>query len=92
MWVEVERMPQQLYLQFEELEGRNGFDSRAWGVCCDYDSRVIPPCPYSQSGGGGSSNGWGGELHGFAYEPRLGTLVTGLLDQLTTIPFQHFSG
>jgi hypothetical protein len=26
MWVEVERMPQQLYLQFEELEGRNGFD------------------------------------------------------------------
>jgi hypothetical protein len=105
-WVEVERMPQQLYLQFEELEGGNGFDCVGHGefvvimirgssdkaLLLDVFRKIwqwIPPCPYSQGGGG---DGRGGELHGFAYEPRLATPITGLLDQLTTIPFQPFSG
>ncbi|KAG6642377.1 hypothetical protein I3843_09G133600 [Carya illinoinensis] len=108
-WVEVERMPQQLYIQFAELEGGNGFDCVGHGDfivimirgsdkallldVCEKRWLWIPPCPYSQEGGGGSSsnNGRNGELHGFAYEPRLATPVTGLLDQLT-LPFQTYNG
>lgn len=50
----------------------------------------IPPCPYVAGHGCGGDRGGGGgvELNGFAYEPRLATPVTGLLDQLTSLkPF-----
>ncbi|KAH8521240.1 hypothetical protein H0E87_002340 [Populus deltoides] len=101
-WVEIERMPQQLYQQFEELEAGHGFDCvghgefiaiiiRGSGKALLFDIlrkawQWIPPCPYMNHGGGGDD-----ELHGFAYEPTVTTPVTGLLDQLT-IPFQSFSG
>ena len=108
-WVEVERMPQQLYVQFAELECGNGFDCVGHGEfivimirgsdkallfdICRKMWQWIPPCPYSSQGAGigGSSNGRDSELHGFAYEPRLATPVTGLLDHLT-LPFQPFNG
>nr|GEV07168.1 protein unusual floral organs [Tanacetum cinerariifolium] len=96
-WVEVERMPQQLYAQFAELENGRGFTCVGNGeyvvvmimgtaaekaLLFDFGRKRwvwIPPCPYV---------GVGGELNGFAYEPRLATPVTALLDQLTTInPF-----
>ncbi|KAJ4702697.1 protein UNUSUAL FLORAL ORGANS [Melia azedarach] len=52
----------------------------------------IPPCPYINGGGNyRTEEEEDGELHGFAYEPRLATPVTGLLDQLT-LPFQAFTG
>ncbi|CAK9181371.1 unnamed protein product [Ilex paraguariensis] len=103
-WVEIERMPHQLYFQFAEVEGGHGFDCIGHGEfiivmirrlgkallfdCCRKRWLWIPPCPYVHGSGG---NGEGGELHGFAYEPRLATPVTGLLDQLT-LPFQSFHG
>ncbi|KAH7569698.1 hypothetical protein ACOSP7_013340 [Xanthoceras sorbifolium] len=107
-WVEIERMPQQLYLQFTELEAGNGFESFGHGEfivimirgsdkallfdICMKRWQWIPPCPYVVHGcGGGGGYGGDGELHGFAYEPRLATPVTGLLDQLT-LPFQSFIG
>ncbi|KAI3781490.1 hypothetical protein L2E82_11506 [Cichorium intybus] len=99
-WVEIERMPQQLYAQFAELEGGRGFTCVGNGefvvvtimgtaaekaLLFDFARKRwvwIPPCPYVGGGGGGV------ELNGFAYEPRLATPVTGLLDQLTTLnPF-----
>ncbi|KAK9267647.1 hypothetical protein L1049_010078 [Liquidambar formosana] len=109
-WLEMERMPQQLYVEFAEEEGGRGFD------CIGHEEFVaimirgsnkallfdfygkrwhwIPPCPFINHGGGGSgsstSTGEDGELHGFAYEPRLATPVTGLLDHLT-LPFQSFN-
>ena len=95
-WAEVERMPQQLYAQFAEAEAGNGFCCVGHGefvlvlvrgadraLLFDMATKVwqwVPPCPYS--GGGGI-----GELHGFAYEPRLATPVTGLLDHLTQLSF-----
>ncbi|GLT52385.1 hypothetical protein SLA2020_257320 [Shorea laevis] len=105
-WVEIERMPLQLYLQFAEVEGENGFECVGHGEfivimirqsdrallfdICRKRWQWIPPCPYIH-GGFGVGGGEGGELHGFAYEPRLATPVVGLLDQLT-LPFQSFSG
>ncbi|PON42264.1 F-box domain containing protein [Parasponia andersonii] len=102
-WVELERMPQQLYVQFAELENGNGFHCVGNGefiaimipgteqkaVLFDMSRKRwhwIPPCPYVNGGVGRG----GGELHGFAYEPRLATPVTGLLDQLT-LPFQSYN-
>lgn len=98
-WVETERMPQQLYAQFAELENGNGFECVGHGefivimirrtdkaLLFDIGRKRwqwIPPCPYTAS-----SNC---ELHGFAYEPRLATPVTALLDQLA-LPFQGFHG
>ena len=99
-WVEMERMPQQLYVQFSELENGNGFhcigniefivimipENNQKAVLFDMSRKRwqwIPPCPYVNGGGGG-------ELHGFAYEPRLATPVTSLLDQLT-LPFQSYN-
>lgn len=95
-WFEMERMPQQLYIQFAEVENGNGFYCVGHGefvviivvgtekaLLFDMETKRwqwIPPCPYV--------NGGGGELHGFAYEPRLATPVTGLLDQLT-LPFHQ---
>ena len=98
MWVESERMPQQLYVQFAELEDGNGFECVGHGEfivimirgtdkallfdICRKRWQWIPPCPYIAHDGF--------ELHGFAYEPRLATPVTGLLDQLA-LPFQSFN-
>lgn len=97
MWVETERMPQQLYLQFAELEDGKGFECVGHGEfivivirgtdkallfdICRKRWQWIPPCPYTASAA----------LHGFAYQPRLATPVTALLDQLA-LPFQSFNG
>ncbi|KAK4752356.1 hypothetical protein SAY87_021154 [Trapa incisa] len=110
-WVEIERMPQQLYVQFEEMEGGLGFDCVGHGEFVlitirgtGLDNRGlvfdmwrkrwqwIPPCPYAAaSGAGREAGGEGGvELQGFAYEPRLATPVTAILDQLA-LPFQQFN-
>ncbi|KAL9684431.1 hypothetical protein QQ045_021869 [Rhodiola kirilowii] len=94
-WVEIERMPLQLYAQFEEMEGGRGFDCVGHGEFIVIMIRGsnksllfdlfwkrwtwIPPCPFVH-----------GELHGFAYEPKLVTPVTGLLDQLT-LHYQSFN-
>ncbi|KAL3654575.1 hypothetical protein CASFOL_001560 [Castilleja foliolosa] len=99
MWVEIERMPGQLYNQFAEMEGGRGFGCVARG---EYVVMVI-------KGVGGKAlmfdfgrkrwvwvppcpfmNGED-ELHGFGYEPRLAVPITGILEQLT-LPFNSFSG
>ncbi|KAJ6389276.1 hypothetical protein OIU77_027588 [Salix suchowensis] len=101
-WIEIERMPQQLYLQFAELEVGHGFDCVGHGefiaiiirgsikvLLFDILRKIwqwIPPCSCIDGFGGDDD-----ELHGFAYEPTVTTPVTGLLDQLT-IPFQSFTG
>ncbi|GAA0157829.1 hypothetical protein LIER_15010 [Lithospermum erythrorhizon] len=102
-WVEIERMPQQLYVQFEEIENGNGFE------CVGHGEFVM-----ILIGGRNSDNnkalmmfdfgkkrwlwvppcpyvcpGMNVQLHGFAYQPRLTTPVITLLDQLT-LPFQPF--
>ncbi|KAI3455788.1 hypothetical protein Pfo_012451 [Paulownia fortunei] len=98
MWVEIERMPQQLYNQFAEIEGGHGFNCVAHGKfvvilikgsdkALLFDFLVkrwvwIPPCPYINSGCGGREDGFD-ELHGFAYEPRPVIPITALLEQLT---------
>ncbi|KAM7270592.1 hypothetical protein ACFE04_029806 [Oxalis oulophora] len=107
-WVEIERMPQQLYAQLVEVENGLGFDCVGHGEfivimvrgssdkallfdVCRKRWQWIPPCPYIDHGcAGGRFNTGEGELHGFAYEPRLATPVIGLLDQLT-LPFQSFN-
>ncbi|KAI3669100.1 hypothetical protein L6452_40323 [Arctium lappa] len=106
-WVEIERMPQQLYAQFAEVEGGRGFTCVGNGefvvvmitgtaapekaLLFDFGRKRwvwIPPCPYVAGHGCGGDVGGGVELNGFAYEPRLATPVTGLLDQLTSLnPF-----
>uniref|UniRef100_A0A2C9UR34 F-box domain-containing protein n=1 Tax=Manihot esculenta TaxID=3983 RepID=A0A2C9UR34_MANES len=104
-WVEIERMPQQLYIQFSELEAGRGFNCVGHGEfiaimirgsdksllfdICRKRWQWIPPCPYVY-GGGVSIGDDSGELHGFAYQPRLAVPVTALLDQLT-LPFQSFN-
>ncbi|KAL3523148.1 hypothetical protein ACH5RR_015982 [Cinchona calisaya] len=106
MWVEIERMPQQLYLQFSDVENGQGFNCVGHGEFililirgsdkalmfdfCRKRWMWIPPCPYILGHSCGSYAD-GGELHGFGYEPRLATPVTALLDQLT-LPFQTFNG
>ncbi|KAK3032129.1 hypothetical protein RJ639_035939 [Escallonia herrerae] len=111
-WAETERMPQQLYLQFAEVEGGRGFDCVGHGeyifiLVRGSDKALLfdfyrkrwawaPPCPYVRGNCGGNieaqgGGGGGDELHGFAYEPRLATPVTGLLEQLT-LQFQSFNG
>ncbi|KAJ4822365.1 hypothetical protein Tsubulata_014292 [Turnera subulata] len=103
-WVEIERMPQQLYLQFADLETGRGFDCVGHGefivimirgsdksLLFDMSRKRwhwIPPCPYYNIHAPGGDQE--GELHGFAYQPRLATPVTGLLDQLA-LPFQPFN-
>ncbi|KDP32556.1 hypothetical protein JCGZ_14864 [Jatropha curcas] len=106
-WVEIERMPQQLYIQFAELEAGRGFHCVGHGEfiaimikgsdksllfdICRKRWQWIPPCPYVHGGLNSNSGDGDGELHGFAYEPRLAVPVTALLDQLT-LPFQTFNG
>ncbi|KAL3827726.1 hypothetical protein ACJIZ3_016528 [Penstemon smallii] len=99
MWVEIERMPQQLYLQFAEIEGGRGFNCVAHGdfvvilirdkalLLFDFSTKRwlwIPPCPP------GEGDDDDHELHGFAYEPRLAVPITALLQQLT-LPFHSFT-
>lgn len=99
LWVEIERMPQQLYNQFAEIEWGRGFNSVAHGdyvvilikgsdraLLFDFSGKRwswISPCPYTTGAGGE-------ELHGFAYEPRLAVPITALLEQLT-LPFNSFA-
>ncbi|CAH9087305.1 unnamed protein product [Cuscuta epithymum] len=106
-WAEIERMPQQLYVQFTGMENGKGFNCVGHGnfvvitiknsdkaMLYEFKSKKwvwVPHCPFvhqvsSSRGGGGAGGGGGVELHGFAYEPRLATPVTALLDQLT-LPF-----
>ncbi|CAN4083689.1 unnamed protein product [Withania somnifera] len=88
MWVEIERMPQQLYVQFSELENGQGFNCVGHGeyvvimIKNDSDKALLFDfCkkrwlwipPY-----------------GFGYDPRLAAPISALLDQLT-IPFQSFN-
>ncbi|KAE8688026.1 Protein UNUSUAL FLORAL ORGANS [Hibiscus syriacus] len=92
-WVEIERMPLQLYMQFAQLEGGNGFDSVGHGEfimiiirgtdkgllfdICRKRWQWIPACPYL---GRDDNNGEEDvELRGLAYEPRLATPVISLL-------------
>ncbi|KAK8369844.1 hypothetical protein V6Z12_A01G137900 [Gossypium hirsutum] len=97
-WVEIERMPLQLYMQFAEVEGGNGFDPVGHGEfivimirgsdkgllfdICRKRWRWIPACPYLGSSGC-ANNGEGAELRGLAYEPRLATPVISLLSCFT---------
>jgi len=98
-WVEIERMPQQLYAQFGEVEVGRGFHCVGHGefivimikgvnkgLMFDIERKRwvwMPCCPNDQ--------GEEGTLHAFAYEPRLATPVITLVDQLA-LPFQSFSG
>ncbi|KAF9587637.1 hypothetical protein IFM89_004469 [Coptis chinensis] len=93
-WDEVDKMPQQLYEEFEAVENNNGFDCVGHGdfititilgsdkvLLFDFRQKVwewVPQCPYVPPYGSG-----GGELHGFAYEPRLTTPV---MNQLAILP------
>nr|KJB14716.1 hypothetical protein B456_002G139700 [Gossypium raimondii] len=97
-WVEIERMPLQLYMQFAEVEGGNGFDPVGHGEfivimirgsdkgllfdICRKRWRWIPACPYLGSSGC-ANNGEDAELRGLAYEPRLATPVISLLSCFT---------
>ncbi|OVA15701.1 F-box domain [Macleaya cordata] len=102
-WVEVERMPQQLYEQFSEAEGGKGFDCVGNGdfititilgsdkmLLYDFYQKGwqwIPRCPFIHRGGGGGGGGDGDGLHGFAYEPQLVTPIMGLLNH-SSLPYQ----
>ncbi|PRQ42321.1 putative F-box domain, galactose oxidase/kelch, beta-propeller, galactose oxidase, beta-propeller [Rosa chinensis] len=98
-WVEIERMPQLLYDRFgAEMEScGNGFhcvghgefivfmipgSSRHLGVLFNMNTKLwkcMPPCPFV---------GMGDLSRGFAYEPRLATPVTSLLNyQFPAAPF-----
>lgn len=99
-WVEVERMPQQLYGQFSQVEGGKGFDCvghgdfititiQGSGNVLLYDFyrkgwQWIPRCPFIPYGD--EEGGGGGGLHCFAYEPLLTTPAIELLDQ-PSLPF-----
>jgi hypothetical protein len=101
-WIEIERMPQQLYLQFAELGGGHGFDCVGHGefiaiiirgsikvLLFDILRKMwqwIPPCSCIDGVGDDDD-----ELHGFAYEPTVTTPVTGLLDQITIPIFESFT-
>lgn len=97
-WVEMERMPQQLYLQFDEVEAGKGFECMGNGeyvmivirggtsLMLDMGRKRwewVTPCPYIDHAQD--------ELHGFAYNPRLATPVTAILDHLNALHFQSFS-
>ncbi|KAH6764804.1 F-box family protein [Perilla frutescens var. hirtella] len=105
LWVEIERMPQQLYNQFVEIEWGRGFNSVAHGdflvliikasdkaLLFDFCRKRwswISPCPYVNNNNG-DDDGDDEELHGFAYDPRLAIPITALLEQLT-LPFNSFT-
>lgn len=99
-WVEIERMPQQLYNEFAEVEGGRGF------TCIGHGEVVVmvitggagalmfnftrkrwawmPACPYVDRNMGDS------ELVGVGYEGRVAVPITALLEQLT-LPFNSFT-
>ncbi|XP_057812025.1 protein UNUSUAL FLORAL ORGANS [Salvia miltiorrhiza] len=97
LWVEIERMPQQLYNHFADIEWGRGFNCVAHGdfvvilikasdraLLFDFSGKRwswISPCPYTNTGD---------ELHGFAYHPTLAVPITALLEQLT-LPFNSFA-
>ncbi|RAL40088.1 hypothetical protein DM860_008228 [Cuscuta australis] len=99
-WAETEKMPQDLYIQFAEMEGGKGFHcvdhgdfvvitakNSAAAVMFDLHAKKwawVPPCPFVRQDL--PPCGGCGELRGFAYEPRLATPVTALLAHLT-LPF-----
>ncbi|KAH0453572.1 hypothetical protein IEQ34_017896 [Dendrobium chrysotoxum] len=94
-WTETERMPPEIYRQFSEAEGGRGFECVGHGdilaitikgstdiILFDFitkEWRWAPPCPFT--------SGSGGELRGFAYEPRLATPAVGLIDS-SSLSFQ----
>ncbi|XP_073129650.1 protein UNUSUAL FLORAL ORGANS-like [Henckelia pumila] len=102
MWVEIERMPQQLYVEFAEIEGGRGFD------CIAHGEFVVIMIKGSSSSHhkallyefGRKRWMWmppcpynihhGDELLGFAYEPKVSVPIAALLQQLT-LPFQSFT-
>ncbi|XVE94305.1 hypothetical protein REPUB_Repub01dG0269700 [Reevesia pubescens] len=105
-WVEIERMPLLLYIQFAEVEVGNGFDCVGHGefivimIRGSYKALLfdiykkrwqwLPPCPYLRSGCV-DNDGEDAELHGLAYQPRIATPVISLLEQLA-LPFPSFNG
>nr|BBC44064.1 unusual floral organs protein [Lilium formosanum x Lilium longiflorum] len=100
-WAEVERMPPEVYVQFEEAEGGGGFECVGSGeliaittkqsrdvLLFDFYSKAwrwAPQCPFLHRVGGD------GVLRGFGYEPRLATPALGLLDS-SSLAFQSFGG
>ncbi|XP_057540818.1 protein UNUSUAL FLORAL ORGANS [Amaranthus tricolor] len=89
-WVEIERMPQELYAQFEEVEGERGFDCIGSGefivimikginkgLLFDFDKKIWVWMPLICC-----DNNGGNDLHGFGYEPKLVTPVIDLVHQL----------
>ncbi|CAI0546323.1 unnamed protein product [Linum tenue] len=106
-WVEIERMPQQLYAQFAEVEGGRGFDcvghgefvvivirrSGNRGLLFDMWRKVWHWIPMCPyvAADGGGDDDDEAQLRGLPYEPRLATPVTGLLDQLTLPAFHSFN-
>ncbi|GER33148.1 F-box family protein [Striga asiatica] len=98
-WAEIERMPQQLYGQFAEMEGGRGFGCVAGGdfvlvmvkgskaaIMFDFGDKSwtwVPPCLFVNSEDDA-------ELNGFAYGPRIAVPITGLLHQLT-MPFNTYA-
>ncbi|CAN4083682.1 unnamed protein product [Withania somnifera] len=88
MWVEIERMPQQLYVQFSELENGQGFNCVGHGeyvvimIKNDSDKALLFDfCKKRWL--------WIPPCP-FGYDPRLAAPISALLDQLT-IPFQSFN-
>ncbi|XP_074310145.1 protein UNUSUAL FLORAL ORGANS [Silene latifolia] len=92
-WVEVERMPQQLYAQFEEVEGGRGFDCVGngefiiimikginKGLLFDFEKKRWIWMPnYSANNDVSCVIS---DLHGFAYQPTLAVPVSALVQQL----------
>ncbi|XP_075488394.1 protein UNUSUAL FLORAL ORGANS [Primulina tabacum] len=99
MWVEIERMPQQLYIEFAEIEGGRGFD------CIAHGEFVVIMIKGTSSDHKALLYEFGrkrwlwmpacpyihdhdvDELLGFAYEPKVAVPIAALLHQLT-LPFQ----
>lgn len=91
-WVELERMPHQLYLQFADAEAGRGFDCIGNGdfiaVTIRGSDHVllfnfyrkgwnwVSQCPFLHRSGVAA----GGGLHGFGYKPRLATPALALLE------------
>ncbi|KAK9156167.1 hypothetical protein Sjap_003647 [Stephania japonica] len=104
-WVELERMPQQLYEQFVEEERGSGFDCVGHGdfivvtvrgsseriLLFDFYRKAWHWVPQCPfvACGGGGEGGDGNGLHGLAFEPRLATPAMALLDQ-PPFTFQSF--
>ncbi|XP_077242311.1 F-box family protein [Tasmannia lanceolata] len=98
-WVEIERMPPAVYVQFTEAESGRGFECIGNGdfivitirgsddlLLFDFYRKVwnwVARCPFLGEDGG--------FFNGFAFEPRLATPAIGLLDP-SSFSFQGFNG